>query len=103
MRFCGTYFLAVAVAFLPFQFRQARDLARRPRLFAVIGLSEATAFFLQFNAFLLAPVTYALAIKRLSLLVSVLYGRFLFGERHIPARAAGAVLMIAGAGLLAFA
>lgn len=103
LRFSGTYYLVIALAFLPLRLRHARELFRRPRLFAGIGLAEAAAFVLQFHAFLLAPIAYMLAVKRLSLLVSVMYGRVLFGERHIPVRAAGAAVMVTGAALIAFA
>ena len=103
--FCGAYYAAIALGQVPFQWRSptwTRDLGRRPRLFACIGLLEASSFLFQFHAFLLGNVAYTLAIKRLSLLLSVAYGRFVFKERDLRARALGAALMVAGAVLLAF-
>ena len=103
--FCPAYYGAVAVFFLPFQWRSptwGRDLFKRPALFAGLGLADAAAFLLQFHALLYAEVAYTLAIKRLSLLIAVVYGRFLFGERDLAARIAGGALMVAGAALIAF-
>ena len=44
----------------------------------------------------LAPVAYMIAVKRLSLLIGVLCGRFLFGEGRFRERLAGVALMLAG-------
>jgi len=106
MYFCGAYYTAVAIALTPFQWRSptwTTDLFRRPGLFAGIGAMEAASFLFQFNAFLQGDVAYVLAIKRLSLLLSVAYGRVIFGERQMAARALGAGIMVAGAILIALA
>lgn len=106
MYFCGAYYGAVALGLFPFQWTSrtwTTDLIRRPGLFAAIGALEACSFLFQFNAFMVGDVAYVLAIKRLSLLLSVLYGRILFGEREMKARVTGAGIMVAGAILIALA
>lgn len=50
----------------------------------------------------LANAAYMIAIKRQSILFSVLYGRLLFRESHMVARLSGTGLMVAGAALIAF-
>ena len=45
-------------------------------------------------------VAYMIAVKRLSLLMGVLYGHFLFGETGLRERLAGGLLMIAGVVLI---
>ena len=47
-----------------------------------------------------APVAYFLSIKRLSLLVTVLYGGLLFREEAFLQRVLGTTLMLAGAVLI---
>ncbi len=46
-------------------------------------------------------VAYMIAVKRLSLLVGVLYGHFLFGEEALGERLLGGALMVAGVALIA--
>ena len=101
--FSGIYFLLVAICLLPFQWRSrswAGDLVRQPGVFAAIGFLEALGLVLQFHAFLMVEVAYALSIKRLSLLLAVVYGHLVFKEGDLPSRAGGAVLMLAGAALI---
>jgi drug/metabolite transporter (DMT)-like permease len=45
----------------------------------------------------LAKVTYVIAVKRLSILFSVLYGEVLFHEGRLLRRLSGAIVMVAGA------
>jgi drug/metabolite transporter (DMT)-like permease len=49
----------------------------------------------------MAPVSYMISVKRTSLLIGVLYGKFLFGEKNIRSRFAGAGIMLAGFALIA--
>ncbi len=46
-------------------------------------------------------VAYMIAVKRLSLLLGVLYGRFMFGEKSLGERLFGGTLMVAGVALIA--
>ena len=50
----------------------------------------------------LTQAAYMIAVKRLSVLFSVIYGKLLFGERNITVRFGGAVLMVLGTALILF-
>lgn len=104
--FASLYFPLIAVALLPFQGRPDRGLREflsRPGLFASIGVLEMTVALLQFHAVALAEVAYVVTIKRMSLLVAVIYGRYMFKEGRLVRRLAGALTMVAGAALIALA
>ncbi len=70
-----------------------------PRLF-LLGLISVIMILAQFTAIQLTVASYVIAIKRSGLVLSVVLGYFLFGERHIRARLAGALLMTAGVVLI---
>jgi drug/metabolite transporter (DMT)-like permease len=63
----------------------------------VIGSMYLLEAIFHFMAIPLAKVAYMIAVKRMSILVSVLYGGFFFQERRIVYRLAGACLMVIGA------
>jgi len=44
----------------------------------------------------LTKVAYMISVKRTSLLMSVMYGYFLFQEKHMKGRFVGALLMFIG-------
>lgn len=69
-------------------------------LYLLSGMVTSTAVLLHAYGIRLAPVAYFIAIKRLSLFVSVLYGGLLFKEAKFPQRVAGASLMLVGAILI---
>lgn len=62
-------------------------------LITIEAVSINTAYITQ-----IAP--YVIAIKRMSLLIIVLYGAFVFHENDVVRRLAGAVLMVSGAALI---
>jgi len=66
-----------------------------PRL-ALLGGIAAVMIVCQYVAIQFALASYVIALKRAGMLVSVLLGRFLFGERRLGVRLAGAALMTAG-------
>lgn len=68
--------------------------------YALAGAVTAGAFYTHCVGIARAPVAYFIAIKRLSLLVSVLYGGLLYREKGFGFRLAGAALMLAGAVLV---
>jgi uncharacterized membrane protein len=72
-------------------------------LFIAIGLCEALSFLIQFHAFWYVEIAYVVAIKRLSLLLSIIYGRVFFQEKQNHIQLSGAALMILGAILISFA
>jgi drug/metabolite transporter (DMT)-like permease len=53
------------------------------------------------TAYTLAIVPYVITIKRLAIFFSVLYGGLLLGERQLGGRIVGAMVMIAGAAMIA--
>ena len=69
-------------------------------LYLLSGMVTSAAILLHAYGILLAPVAYFIAIKRLSLFVSVLYGGLLFGEAKFLQRIVGAGLMLSGAVLI---
>ncbi len=69
-------------------------------LYLVIGIASAGAILTHLAGVRMAPVAYFLSIKRLSILVGVLYGGLLFGEEAFLQRVVGACLMLVGAVLI---
>ena len=67
---------------------------------ALGGLVTALATLTHFHAIQLAPVSYMIAVKRTSLIFSVLYGGLIFKEAHIRLRLLGASIMLSGAVML---
>lgn len=66
-----------------------------------IGFFSALMLVFQTTAMSLALVSYVIAIKRTSSVMSVAMGHFLFGEKNVRERFIGTVVMIAGAILIA--
>ncbi|MGB2706155.1 MAG: EamA family transporter [Candidatus Omnitrophota bacterium] len=65
-------------------------------LFLGLGVSFAAAMLFHFNAVLLTKVPYMISVKRLSLIISVLYGGVIFHEKDIGARVLGSLVMLCG-------
>jgi drug/metabolite transporter (DMT)-like permease len=63
------------------------------------GLFSAHVFLHGF-AIALTKAAYMISVKRLSILIGILYGGFFFHERNIIIRFCGAVLMLSGAVLI---
>ena len=74
---------------------------RPNRWFVAIGAGVAAMTLLHFAAIGMTKVAYMVAVKRSSLLASVVVGRVFFGERGLGRRLPGAALMLAGVALLA--
>lgn len=104
--FSSVYFALIALGLAPLQFRVDdgwRKVFMQPKLFVPLGFAEAGGFLVQFIAMKSAPAAYVIAIKRLSLLLSVFYGWLFFKEEHLGKRLLGAGIMAAGAILIALA
>ncbi len=71
--------------------------------FLLGGLVTALATMAHFHAIKLAPVSYMIAVKRTSVIFSVLYGGLIFKEEHIRLRLLGTSIMLSGAVILHFA
>jgi uncharacterized membrane protein len=61
-----------------------------------IGLFGALTLISQMSAINLTLVAYVISIKRTSAIMSVLFGYFIFNEKGIKERLAGAVIMVIG-------
>ncbi len=106
MYFSSVYFALIALGLSPLQFRVEngwKKIFSQPKTLIPLGLAEASGFFMQFIAMQTANAAYVIAIKRLSLLISVVYGALFFKEEHLGARLLGAAIMALGAMLIALA
>jgi drug/metabolite transporter (DMT)-like permease len=104
--FSSVYFALIAIGLSPMQFRVENGwklLVTQPKQLLPLGFCEASSFLVQFFAMATAPAAYVIAIKRLSLLLSVLYGWLFFQEKNLGTRLFGAGIMALGAILIALA
>jgi len=97
-----TYYSALALVMAPLALLKNRDKhgvwPHKVAIKASIlpGFCHATGIFAHMIAISLTQVAYMISIKRLSLLISVLYGCLLFKETNIEERFIGTGFMIAG-------
>jgi drug/metabolite transporter (DMT)-like permease len=63
----------------------------------VIGILLSVSAVCINTAYTVQIVSYVIAIKRMSIIIIVLYGAFVFGEKDMVRRLFGALLMVAGA------
>ena len=108
LTFPGIYFAILWLAFaLALWCRGHRPKAfwhavrRRPGLLISMGLLDGTTFLLHAVGILRAPVAYFISVKRLSSVVSIVLGGWLFREDHLRLRILGAACMAIGVVLLA--
>jgi drug/metabolite transporter (DMT)-like permease len=97
--FGPVYFTVLAVAYTPFALREIKGFNISGKVLGIMaaaGFLNAAMIITHVAAMSLANVAYMIAIKRTSLLFSVLYGWLLFKEGRMKERSAGAVLMFAG-------
>lgn len=104
--FAALYFPALALVLTPVALRrggqEVRGMLRSGVLKAALwpALFYAVMVIAHMTAISLTQVAYMISVKRLSLLMGVLYGYFLFGEAGAGGRAAGTVLMLCGVALI---
>jgi len=72
------------------------DIFSRPGPMLMLGLVASMENFCHMMAIAQVEAAYMIAIKRMSLLLGVLYGAWWFGEENIRERLAGAAIMVAG-------
>ncbi len=93
-------YLGIALATLPFALptlrRKQQQVRAHAGILVAVGLAFAIEGATQMYAISLALVAYVLAVKRTSILWSVLLGAAVFKEKGIRERLAGALLMVAG-------
>ncbi|HTZ41312.1 MAG TPA: DMT family transporter [Syntrophales bacterium] len=79
------------------------DIFSRPGPMLMLGLVASMENFCHMMAIAQVEAAYMIAIKRMSLLLGVLYGAWWFGEENIRERLAGAAIMVAGVFLIRWA
>lgn len=100
-------FTVIAVGMVPFVFfsphkkgqkkgSKLKAMLQSWQLLAVTGGFNAIAITFQMLALTMAPVAQVIAVKRMSALLSVLFGHFIFGEKGLRERLAGAAIMVSG-------
>ncbi|MEO1590554.1 MAG: EamA family transporter, partial [Cyanobacteria bacterium J06632_22] len=102
----ASLFAVVAAGMVPLMLLSSvRATPTRPPTRAVLtalptlgltGVFNAVAVGFQFAALTLAPVTQVIAVKRMSTVISVLFGCLLFQEPGLQQRLAGAAIMVVG-------
>lgn len=95
--FGATYFTLLVIAMAPFALRSGLPKALQSVRGGVLpGVFAGIEVTLHLLAITLVPVAYMISVKRLSLIVGVLYGHYLFGETGFRERIIGTSLMVAG-------
>ena len=94
-------FSMIAIGMVPFVFFREKSqglmpIAKQWKLLAVTGGFNAVGITFQMLALPLASVAQVIAVKRMSALLSVLFGHFFFGEKGMKARLLGASIMVSG-------
>lgn len=96
-------FSTVAAGMVPFVFRRGRGLkalVAQWKLLGITGAFHAIAVACQMLALPLASVAQVIAVKRMSTLISVLFGHFFFGEKDVRSRLIGAAIMVCGVAIM---
>lgn len=70
------------------------------RILLLVGLASSLIWVFQSYAYTYTQVAYVQAVKRVSILLSVLAGYYLFEEKNIYGRIFGAILMLIGVTLI---
>jgi drug/metabolite transporter (DMT)-like permease len=94
-----TYYAALAIVFTPIVLykRKSGKIEGRTILAVTLpGIFYSLMVISHMIAISLAYVAYVITIKRMSLIIGVLYGYFFFKERNIRERLFGAMLMFIG-------
>lgn len=98
------YILILTVAFAPVVFWKSRPHLPQLRThlfpFLAIGFFEAVMILFHTLAIIQTQVAYMIAVKRTSLLFSVVYGHLLFREPHLRRRLLAGMLMVGGVALI---
>ncbi len=103
--FAAVYPLVLALVISPLAFRAERKARFSWPLWPVAGVAVtyAAMVWFHFQAIALAPAAYMIAVKRMSLLFAVVWGRLFFAEFDTRRKTLAAGVMVLGVGVLAFA
>lgn len=99
--FGSIYFFIILIAFTPIAFFKKRETlpklnSKVLRIAFLPGLFFSLMIISHFVALSLTKVAYMISVKRLSLLIGVVYGYYLFKESNIGERLIGATIMLSG-------
>jgi len=108
LSFAAVYYGIFFLIFTPLALAEQRKVKvkfekRDAFLFLGLGVSFAAAMLFHFNAVVLTNVSYMVSVKRLSLVISVLYGGIIFHEKGIGSRMLGSAVILCGVLLLSLA
>lgn len=98
--FYPTVFSGCMLVGYPWSSRPGSQLLKLPFWGILVGCCMAASILCHFQAIHLAPTAYVIAIKRTSLLFSVLLGGLWLGEGQLPTRLLGAGCMVGGVALI---
>lgn len=79
-----------------FSISEIRAVFKKSKELIVLGISQALSEFFAALALVSAYASFAVSVKRTSLIFSVLIGYFFFKEKNIAERLVGTALMVAG-------
>ncbi len=97
-----TYFTALTLVFTPVALWSAKSEVKNffasgaYRQLAVPGFFNSCMIISHMIAISLVQVAYMISVKRISILIGVVYGYLFFREKHFRERLLGALLMVAG-------
>ncbi len=98
--FGAIYSLLLSIALLPFVLlskkRSLETFKLKPALFILIGAASSIMMLSHWNAIIMTDVSYMIAIKRTSMIFSVLLGWMFFKEKNLRERIVGTLLIIVG-------
>ncbi len=100
--FGASYFILVTIVFsfivLLKERKEVKNFISEGKYISLIfpGICQSIMVISHMIAISIAKVAYMISLKRTSLLIGVIYGYFLFKEKHIKERLSGALLMFAG-------
>lgn len=100
LAFAAFYFvllgLATLIVAITIQPRAMRGSLRRPVSSLMVAIFMLLMVFTHFEALQMVETAYMITVKRTSLLFGMLYGAWLFGERHLPLHLLAGSLMVLG-------
>lgn len=96
----------ISIALLPVLWKrstvQVKSITKNVKGLLPIGFCSAIALSFQMTAIQMTLVAHVIAVKRMSIVFGVLFGFFLFKEKHIKERLLATCIMIVGVLIMSF-
>ena len=102
--FGAAYYVVLSVLFLPFALPQLKRhgiKGTNMKISLAAGVFTSCMVISHMLAMNIGKAAYMVSVKRTSMIISVLYGFFLFGEKHLVQRLLGVAMMMCGIILIA--